>query len=283
MADASADTIKQAIQEVIRSMMERLLTSVLEKEPFVEETHWGSKPLYAALVPDEIFKGAYFERRFVTRFGKAWQQLAVLAAKYGLGEARVEYPIRGNVPQERLNRIAEVLNKLEHQSRNTQARARPDWGNELSYILEGRGELIPTTVNCDVYAVDLHNARSLAFELKAPLPNSDITKVSKEKLLKLYSMEPRQVDAAYFALPYNPYGTRENYAWSFPARWFNMQTDPVVLIGEELWDMIGGAGTYHAFISAINEIGSPYRERIYREYLEIEPPEGSLDARLFQP
>ena len=145
MADPSADTIKQAIQDVISSMMERLMTSVLEKEPFVEETHWVSKPLYAALVPDEIFKGAYFERRFVTRFGKAWQQLAVLAAKHGLGEARVEYPIHGNVPQERLNRIAEVLNRLEHQSRSTHARVRPDWENELSYILSGRGELIPVS------------------------------------------------------------------------------------------------------------------------------------------
>jgi hypothetical protein len=27
------------------------------------------KPLYAALVPDEIFKGSDFERRFVTPFG----------------------------------------------------------------------------------------------------------------------------------------------------------------------------------------------------------------------
>ena len=55
-----------------------------------------------------------------------------------------------------------------------------------------------------------------AFELKAPLPNSDQTKVSKEKLLKLYSMEPLQIDEAYYALPYNPYGSRQNYSWSFP-------------------------------------------------------------------
>jgi hypothetical protein len=76
--------------------------------------------------------------------------------------------------------------------------------------------------------------------LKAPLPNSDQTKVSKEKILKLHCMEPPLVDNAYFALPYNPYGSRENYSWSFPARWFDMKHDDVVLIGDEFWDTIGG-------------------------------------------
>lgn len=194
---------------------------------------------------------------------------------------RLNTIIQGNVRQGRLNRIAEILNSLEHRNRKVGTRIKPDWERELDYILGGSGELIPTTVVCDVYAVDRKENQRLAFELKSPLPNSDITKVSKEKLLKLYSMEPRQVDAAYFALPYNPYGTRQNYVWSFPARWFNMRTDPVVLIGEELWERIGGAGTYRAFISAVNEIGPCYRERIYREYLGMEPPEGSLDKRLY--
>lgn len=86
-------------------------------------------------------------------------------------------------------------------------------------------------------------------------------------------MEPKIVDFAYYALPYNPYGKRENYAWSFPARWFDMKMDEVVLIGDEFWDKIGGIGTYKVFIEAINEIGKGYRERIYREYLGIEPPD----------
>jgi hypothetical protein len=138
--------------------------------------------------------------------------------------------------------------------------------------LEGGGDDIPVTVICDVYAEDKENNKKYAFELKAPLPNSDQTKVSKEKILKLYSMEPAQVDDAYYALPYNPYGKRQDYDWSFPARWFNMKEDPVVLIGDEFWEKIGGLGTYQSFIEAVNEIGKEYRDRIYREFLGIEPP-----------
>jgi len=266
-----SDQMKKAIQDVVKAMMDNVMNNVLYKHPFLAETHHADKPLYAALVPDEIFKGSHFERRFVTPFGKVWERLAVVAANSGLGYGSLEHRIDGLVREERLHRIQETLNKLEHNARGSK-KIKPDWESELKYIMEGQGELIPTFVQCDVYAEDRKNNKKYAFELKAPLPNSDQTKVSKEKILKLYCMEPIQIDGAYFALPYNPYGKRENYKWSFPARWFNMQKDEVVLIGNEFWDKIGGIGTYNAFITAINEIGTEYKERIYCEYLGIEPP-----------
>lgn len=269
--------IKQAIQTVIKTMMDRVMNNVLVNDPFLTDEHRAKKPLYAALVPDEIFKGSHFERRFVTPFGGVWEKLALVAAQEGLGYGKISHTISGTVGQERLKRINEVLNRLEHQDADAKKRGekriRPDWTTELAYILEGKGELIPVTVICDVYAEDTKKKRRYAFELKAPLPNSDQTKVSKEKILKLYAMEPRLVDGAYYALPYNPYGKRKDYSWGFPARWFDMRKDEVVLIGDEFWEKIGGAGTYQAFIDAVNEIGLEYKERIYREFLGIEPPE----------
>lgn len=276
---AGSHDMKTNIQSVIQSMMNRVMENVLVKDPFVEETHHAEKPLYAALVPDEVFKGSHFERRFVTPFGKVWEKLAVVAANAGLGYGDLDHSITGTIKADRLRRIQEVLNNLEH-SQKGQKRIRPNWDKELAYILAGKGEDIPATVLCDVYAEDRTKKRRLAFELKAPLPNSDQTKVSKEKLLKLYSMTPRQVDAAYFALPYNPYGRKEDYAWSFPSRWFDMKNDAVVLIGNEFWENIGGTGTYRAFIEAVNEIGPAYKDRIYREFLGIEPPEHGLDLKL---
>ncbi|MCA1619964.1 MAG: TdeIII family type II restriction endonuclease [Acidobacteria bacterium] len=273
------DEMKAAIQAVIRTMMDRVMDNVLLKDPFIKEEHRTKRPLYAALVPDEIFKGSHFERRFVTPFGKAWELLAVTAAEKGLGYGTAGYTIRGLVKEERLRRITEVLNRLEHAEKGKK-RIKPDWKSELAYVLAGGGEPIPVTVVCDVYAEGKKRGTRYAFELKAPLPNSDQTKVSKEKILKLYSMEPPQVDGAYYALPYNPYGRKEDYAWSFPARWFNMKEDEVVLIGDEFWEKVGGKGTYQSFIDAVNEIGHGYRDRIYREFLGIEPPSSADDARL---
>ncbi len=269
--------MKKAIQSVIKMMMDRVMSKVLVEEPFVKEEHRAKKPLYAALVPDEIFKGSHFERRFVTPFGGVWEKLAIVAANKGLGYGEKGRTITGKVNTERLRRIQEVLNNLEHGVKEKK-RIKPDWDNELRYILEGKSAiLIPVTVISDVYAEDKKNKKRYAFELKAPLPNSDQTKVSKEKMLKLYSMKPHQIDGAFYALPYNPFGKRVNYSWAFPARWFDMKKDKVVLIGDEFWEKIGGLGTYNAFIEAINEIGEEYKNRIYREFLGIEPPPASME------
>ena len=129
------------------------------------------------------------------------------------------------------------------------------------------------SVNCDVYVSRTSEEPGLAFELKAAKPNSDQTKVSKEKLLKLHCMGcPKRVKGAYYALPYNPYGRRESYDWWPPQRWFNMREDRCVLIGHELWDMLGGNGTYQAIIEVAESVGRLYRRRIYKEYLGRPPP-----------
>ena len=268
---SNKDEMKDSIQGVIKTLMDRVMQRVLVTDPFLEDEHRAKKPLYAFLVPDEIFKGSHFERRFVTPFGGAWEKLAAVAGNTGGGKAILQHPITGNVNAERLRRIQAILNRLEHR---TDRSIKPDWESELKYVLEGESDsLLPTTVMTDLY-LETEDGHKYAFEIKAPLPNSDQTKVSKEKIFKLYAMEPAQIDGAYYALPYNPYGVnREDYAWTFPARWFDMRNDPVVLIGRDFWDKIGGAGTYEAFLEAVNEIGGEYKDRIYREYLGIEPPE----------
>jgi hypothetical protein len=199
MGNDDRDQMKGAIQKVIKNLMERVMDRVLRTDPFITEIHRLNRPLYSALVPDEIFKGSHFERRFVTPFGSVWEQLAIVAAQQGLGYGVKGYRINGLVRLGRLQRIQEVLNKLEH-SNLGEKKPKPDWKTELDYICEAKGELVPTFVECDVFVADKKTERKYAFELKSPLPNSDITKVSKEKLFKLHCMEPMQVTAAYFCL-----------------------------------------------------------------------------------
>jgi hypothetical protein len=268
-----------AIKDVVSKMMDRVMENVLVNDPFIKEKHHSAKPLYAALVPDEIFKGSHFERRFVTPFGSVWEKLAQVVAIEAHGNCSMGHTINGTVGQESLRRIQEVLNNLEHNIKGTD-KIKPDWKEEIKYIKQGGGEPIPVTVTCDIFIYNQETKTKYAFELKGPLPNSDQTKVSKEKIFKLLAMEPEQVNFAYYALPYNPYGKKEDYKWSFPLRWFNMQEDESVLIGNEFWELIGGTGTYHNFIKEVNNLGKEYRERIYREFLNIEPPINFDDAKL---
>lgn len=263
-----------AIYTVIKTMMDKVMKKVLYDDPFVVEEHHAKKPLYAALVPDEIFKGSHFERRFVTPFGQVWEKLTVAVANKYHGHCEQGKSITGTVGDESLRRIAEILNKLEHNiSKGT--RYHPNWKEELKYIQEGGGSPIPVSVTCDIFIDSKRTSKRYAFELKAPLPNSDQTKVSKEKMFKLLAMNEKPVDFAYYALVYNPYGKkREDYKWDFPKRWFDMVNDESVLIGEEFWDLVGGKNTYQNFITEINSLGISYKRRIYEEFLGIEPPDG---------
>ena len=127
-------TAAQAIQEVVATMMDRVLQRVLLEDPFIKEAHHANKPLYAALVPDEIFKGSHFERRFVTPFGGLWEKLAVVAAQQAHGHCVQGALVSGSVGEERLRRIQEVLNRLEHQQTKGAARQTPNWNTELAYV-----------------------------------------------------------------------------------------------------------------------------------------------------
>ena len=51
--------IGEAITGVVVTMMDRVMDNVLINDPFIKEQHHSAKPLYAALVPDEIFRALY--------------------------------------------------------------------------------------------------------------------------------------------------------------------------------------------------------------------------------
>jgi Type II restriction endonuclease, TdeIII len=99
------ERVALAIKNVVSKMMDRVMENVLVNDPFVKETHHASKPLYAALVPDEIFKGSHFERRFVTPFGGVWEKLARVVAIEAHGNCIMRYTVDGTITTGRLNRI----------------------------------------------------------------------------------------------------------------------------------------------------------------------------------
>ncbi len=267
------ERINLAIKRVVTDLMDRVMEKVTGSDPFVEEVHRNRKPLYAALVPDEIFKGAHFERRFVTPFGGVWEKLADVVATEFHGDCNKGRRITGIVKKEGLRRIQEVLAKLEHPDKGM-TRIKPDWETELAYIRAGKGEAIPVDVSCDIFIDSTETGLKHAFILNETFPTSRQAKVSKEKMLKLLAMSPARVDQVFYALPYDARDEKEEYAMSPPAKWFDMRADPSVLIGGDFWDLIGGAGTYENLVREVNSLGKNCRERIHTDYLGTEKPGG---------
>ncbi len=206
--------------------------------------------------------GSKFERSYTTSRGSAWEEIAMLIGRDTFGNAKRGDRYSGQLYQGQLSQIQRILNDLDSRS------ARPDWNAELSSVLDATtGDLVDVSVVVDVHVWSADGSRSF-YEVKAPRPNSDQTKVSKEKMLKLSAMLGDT--CAYYALPYNPYGTRALYAHSPPKRWFDMNNDEVVLIGEEFWERLGGPGTLAELLTLLHEVGAPLKERIRREYLGLD-------------
>ena len=176
------ERVALAIKEVVSKMMDRVMENVLVNDPFVKEKHHASKPLYAALVPDEIFKGSHFERRFVTPFGGVWERLAQVVAIEAHGNYMMKQTITGNVGLGRLRRIQAVLNRSINKNYEF------DWEKEIQYILEARGQPLPVTVNYDISINNEQIEGHFVFELEES--KSDIHQIrdSKEKILKLLAV-----------------------------------------------------------------------------------------------
>lgn len=230
--------------------------------PWDEDAERLQKPFHHALVPAMVWKSSKFERSFVTRLGSVWENCAAELGASLRGWAVRSYSYVGEIHTAQLHAVQSILGDLEARRR------RPNWNAEIAEVLgAASGPTEPCRVIVDVAVGVSEDDRDSHeyFEIKAPLPNSDQTKVSKEKMFKLSAMEGRE--CAFYALPFNPFGRREDYRHPHPMRYFDMRRDRVVLIGADFWDWIGGPGTWGEMLEVAEEVGTKLRNRILNEYL----------------
>jgi len=254
------------IKTVLRTFMENVLKRRLIDDPWDYNKYQATLPFHVALVPEEIWKGAKFERSFVTSLGMiGWEEIARIIAEDKRGFAKRGERIIGKIYKEKLNKIHDILRELEHEKNR-----KPNWNSEINEIDNIKGkELIEIIVVADLYIEDIKTKEKFAFEIKSPKPNSDQTKASKDKIFQLLYMVEPKISGAFFALPFNPYGVKEKYNHPHPFRWFNMNEDKVVIMAEDFWNLLGGEGSYQALIKIFEDVGETYKERIKKEYLKI--------------
>lgn len=270
-ADASALSVPgplstdacRKIAEIIAGMVGNVIDRRVSQGFDLEEEK-RKRPFDYALVPEEIWLGAKFERSYVTSRGMvAWERIARVAAVDNGHFADTGHSTEGPVSSGQLEEIHKILRELERG-------AKPAWESEVQRVLDAADQGEPTEVRVisDLYFRE-RDGQEHFVEIKASLPNSDQTKVSKEKMLKLVAIDPDY--KVYFALPDNPYLKKELYNHSHPRRWFDMRNDSVVVMAEGFWDeVVGKAGTFKQLIGIAEQIGRETKRIIREEYLGIE-------------
>jgi len=130
--------------------------------------------------------------------------------------------------------------------------------DEISYAPK-TGILVSHQVISDLWW--LKDGINHYMSIKTVKPNIDQTAVAKQDLLRLKFADPKC--KVFFGLYYNPYGEeRTTYAHNPPMGIFNFHSDPVVLIGRDYWNTLGGEGTYETILEIAKEVGTETRTRL---------------------
>lgn len=213
-------------------------------------------PFHRLFFPDEAILAARVERSIVTSMGsQLYPALAEAVSRDRYENVSLERTIEGALNDAAINMVEQIVTELRTPPRRRANPRVPDHETELADILSSRGGGSSTrAVTADLFVEDHHDG-PLFIELKTPLPNLDIAAESKRKLLYYLAMMHRQGTTnakAFMGLTYNPFLTRQSYGHSFTKQIMDMNLQ--VLIGEELWDYLGGPGTYEEMMEIIDEV-----------------------------
>lgn len=244
---------REMIADEFRDCVDRTIDRVLGNE----QTY---RPFHSALLSDDVLFWSSFERSFSTSFGqRVIEELARLVAlSNGAEDAARQVETTVVIDSAREEAIRDHMQMLRNGRHMNYA-----WDDVVDSILAIRpsGRSVRLRVISDLWW--RKDGTDNFVSLKTVKPNIDQTAVAKEDCLHL--VVGRRNCNAYFGLPYNPYGeNREDYAFNPPMGIFDFYHDPVVLIGRDLWDTIGGHGCYEDLLRIAEEVGYETKQKINR-------------------
>jgi len=237
MKPETRNKLKETILSFVQSIVE---------VPYSIEELKRAYPFHALLFPGEAIKTFKKQRTVVTKMGQQLiPQLAEIIAKDIYVKVYRNYEIIGKLDSAKIDVIDKIINELR------MGRRKPNHQKEIQEILAVRsGKVREVRVIADLFVGDFKPG-PLFFEIKSPLPNLDVCAESKKKMLLFQALFENRNPQAYFALYYNPYFP-EKYRHPFTSRIMDLENE--VLIGEEMWDKLGGKGTYEELLNIIEEV-----------------------------
>lgn len=253
------------IEDVISDMMERIIKRRVITEPFNEIDIENNNPFGYRLVPIEIWKGAKFERSFVTSLGqRSFEQLAKIIAEGTGSFAKNQHEEIITINTWRKEKIDELL------SLQRISQSKPDWNEEVKDILYLKNNrFVDLHIRFDLY-IKRPDGKEEYYSMKTVKPNLDQTEIAKKDML--YMKAHKENSDTYFALPYNPAGEGNAYksVHSVPYKIFNMNDDNSVLIGSDFWNKVGSSeDTYDQLLSIFQKVGEKYSNIIRTDYLGL--------------
>lgn len=206
-------------------------------------------PFYPLFLSDDELLGFKKERSLTTKFGQGfYPQLAKLIGEDKYEQVTLNHEIRGDLNSAAYEMLEQIVTELRHKQRT------PERAGELRDILASRGGgMSERLAVCDVFIGDFRHG-PLCIELKGPTPNLDTAAGAKRNMLYFLAIMNRKGynnPQAFLGFYYNPWIRREAYDhWTTKQI---MDMDREVLMGAELWDYIGGPGTFEELVDILEQ------------------------------
>jgi hypothetical protein len=234
------ETIAKIKNEIIQFSKEMLPQYSLEelKRAF---------PFHSVFFSDEGLRAFKVQRTLVTRMGmKLYPRIAFLVAQDRYSQVFLNHEIVGEADIGMISKANEILDKLRAGVR------KPDAIEEWNEIVNSTtGEKDVYRVIADLFIGDFESG-PLFMEIKSPRPNIDVCMESKRKMLYFKIINFNSGAEANLAFPYNPFIKREDYSHGPTFKIMDIERE--VLIGEEMWDKIGGKGTFDELLAILEEV-----------------------------
>ncbi len=253
------------MKDSTRNEVARLVSSFIDNIPEIDASKIAeirlSKPFQAAMFGEEALLYSKQERTVVTNMGKElFPSLARTIALDLYSDVHREYLVEGEIDSGSLSEINAIGHELREPSGKKKAKRRPNHVEETNSIITKRSGVM-TTANfiADLYVGD-HKDGPLFMEIKSPMPNIDVCAESKHKILLFEEMKRKENGRGYLAFAYNPWITRAEYKWSFTKTIMDLKDE--VLMGSEMWDKLGGEGTFKELLEVLEQTGEAKRRAL---------------------
>jgi len=237
--------MKTETKAEVKKILQLFIKSVVDVPYSIEELK-RAYPFHSLVFSGEAIKAFKRQRTIVTRMGqKLIPQLAEIIAKDKYRDVHRDYEISGQLDAAKLEAIDRIINELRMKKR------KPDHDTEIKEILRAySNKTVFVRIIADLFVGDFKPG-PLFLEIKSPLPNLDVCAESKKKMLIFHALYEDRNPQAFLALYYNPYYPKK-YKHPFTERIMDLEKE--VLIGEEMWNKLGGEGTYEELLSIIEEV-----------------------------
>lgn len=185
-----------------------------------------------------------------TKFGTSfYEPVAVALARGRFRVAATQAKPADEISTEAQKQIQTIMNELGTADRD------PNKPLEIQEIREvcqtGTFDKVKLT-RVDIW-LENYEGELFLFDLKTVKPNKGNFKEYKRTLLEWAAVElardTKVVVNTMIGVPYNPYEPEPYQRWTLKGM-LDMEHD--ILIAEELWDFIGGEGTYTELLDALN-------------------------------